>query len=452
MTRASARFLEYPLSRLANGVKVVTSPYPCHFAGIGAYLKAGSRFEPPLLSGMSHISDRLSFKATKRFTQEEMEQRLLALGGNYQCESSRETMIYQASTFTKDIAQMAELIAATVTEPLILPEEVAEQVVNTEYELDSVAKNPDALLPELAHQAAFADGLGNPLLVSKDKLLLTTPAMVWQYRHAMYRPDRLTLAFVGVPHEQSLELAERYFGSFAVPEGSPELATARSTYVAGERCVPLPPPVGAQPQFYHCHILFRAPGVNHADVYACATLQTLLGGGGSFSAGGPGKGMYSRLYTQVLNQYGYIESCVAVNHTYSDDGLFGIACSALPAAAKYMPYVVCAQLAALFTPNAVSAVEVERAKNQLCSQLLMNLESRVVEMEDAGRQVEMNGRKMGVHEMVARIEALTVKDLQRAARSILTQSEPTIVLMGEREAFGDVRRVCKEFGLGVKGA
>ena len=28
-------------------------------------------------------------------------------------------------------------------------------------------------------------------------------------------------------------------------------------------------------------------------------LNTLMGGGGSFSAGGPGKGMYTRLYLQV---------------------------------------------------------------------------------------------------------------------------------------------------------
>jgi mitochondrial-processing peptidase subunit alpha len=37
-------------------------------------------------------------------------------------------------------------------------------------------------------------------------------------------------------------------------------------------------------------------------VYAVAVLQTLLGGGGSFSAGGPGKGMYARYYTEVLNR------------------------------------------------------------------------------------------------------------------------------------------------------
>lgn len=41
------------------------------------------------------------------------------------------------------------------------------------------------------------------------------------------------------------------------------------------------------------------------DVQGAATMVTLthlLGGGSSFSSGGPGKGMHSRLYTRVLNQ------------------------------------------------------------------------------------------------------------------------------------------------------
>lgn len=35
-------------------------------------------------------------------------------------------------------------------------------------------------------------------------------------------------------------------------------------------------------------------------------LTYLLGGGNSFSSGGPGKGMHSRLYTRVLNQYHWV--------------------------------------------------------------------------------------------------------------------------------------------------
>jgi processing peptidase subunit alpha len=45
-------------------------------------------------------------------------------------------------------------------------------------------------------------------------------------------------------------------------------------------------------------------------VTACV-LQTLLGGGSSFLAGGPAKGMYSRMYQQVLNRYGWMETAEA---------------------------------------------------------------------------------------------------------------------------------------------
>ena len=50
----------------------------------------------------------------------------------------------------------------------------------------------------------------------------------------------------------------------------------------------------------------------------------LMGGGGSFSAGGPGKGMYTRLYTNVLNQYHWMYSAAAYNHAYADSGVFCI--------------------------------------------------------------------------------------------------------------------------------
>ncbi len=48
----------------------------------------------------------------------------------------------------------------------------------------------------------------------------------------------------------------------------------------------------------------------------------------------------------------------------------------------------------------------------------MNLESRMVELEDLGRQVQVHGRKVGVREMCAKIDALTAKDLKRVARQV----------------------------------
>ena len=58
--------------------------------------------------------------------------------------------------------------------------------------------------------------------------------------------------------------------------------------------------------------------------YFLQVLNMLMGGGGSFSAGGPGKGMYTRLYTNVLNQYHWMYSAAAYNHAYADTGVFCI--------------------------------------------------------------------------------------------------------------------------------
>lgn len=53
-------------------------------------------------------------------------------------------------------------------------------------------------------------------------------------------------------------------------------------------------------------------------------VQALLGGGGSFSAGGPGKGMYTRLYRNVLSKHPHVQHCVAYSSLYSETGLMGI--------------------------------------------------------------------------------------------------------------------------------
>ena len=67
----------------------------------------------------------------------------------------------------------------------------------------------------------------------------------------------------------------------------------------------------------------------------------------------------------------------------------------------------------------------------------------MVELEDLGRQVQVHGRKVGVKEMCAKIEAVTVADLRRVAREVFGgqvrnvgegSGAPTVVLQeGEQE-------------------
>ncbi|KAJ5291581.1 hypothetical protein N7478_000832 [Penicillium angulare] len=522
------------VTTLPNGVRVATESLPGPFAGVGVYVDAGSRYEDASLRGVSHIMDRLAFKSTKARSADEMLEVLESLGGNIQCASSREAMMYQSASFNSAVPTTLGLLAETIRDPLITDEEVADQLLTAEYEIGEIWAKPELIMPELVHMQAYSGNtLGNPLLCPEERLGEINKSVVERYREVFFNPDRMVVAFAGVPHEEAVKLTQQYFGDMksrdvahskgpvlsgtgidtilsdshaAAKEGQiptvPQF-TASSTvsspaasesthssilsklpflknlsspqkpasveplhssllepsgldlrrpshYTGGFFSLPpIPPPANPMlPRLSYIHLAFEALPISSPDIYALATLQTLLGGGGSFSAGGPGKGMYSRLYTNVLNQHGWVESCQAFNHSYTDSGVFGIQASCSPTRTTEMLEVMCRELQSLTLDNGYSALqtqEVNRAKNQLRSSLLMNLESRMVELEDLGRQVQVHGRKVSVKEMCDQIEALTVQDLRRVARQVFGGNvrnpgngtgKPTVVLQeGELEGY-----------------
>ncbi|KAK2012371.1 insulinase [Colletotrichum eremochloae] len=506
------------ITTLPNGLRVASEALPGSFSGVGVYVDAGSRYEDAGLRGVSHIMDRLAFKSTGSRSADAMLEQVEALGGNIQCASSRESMMYQAATFNGAVPTTVGLLAETIRDPRLTEDEVLEQLGTAEYEIKEIWSKPELILPELVHTAAFKDNtLGNPLLCPEERLGSISRETIRRYRDLFYRPERIVVAFAGVDHGQAVKLAEQYFGdmkgssyqeptlsrtgsetsldssssqasastdayaassasaspvqqpskllskvpffknlSTSAPNGASVLSEplshdihAPARYTGGFLSLPPQPPSlnPNMPTFTHIHLAFEGLPISSDDIYALATLQTLLGGGGSFSAGGPGKGMYSRLYTNVLNQHGWVESCVAFNHSYTDSGLFGISASCLPGRTASMLDVMCRELRALTLESGFSALkraEVDRAKNQLRSSLLMNLESRMVELEDLGRQVQVHGRKIPVTDMCRRIQDLTPDDLRRVARLVVGglvenpgrgSGAPTVVLQ-EAQAHG----------------
>jgi processing peptidase subunit alpha len=94
--------------------------------------------------------------------------------------------------------------------------------------------------------------------------------------------------------------------------------------------------------------------------------------------------MYSRLYTDVLNRYGWVESCEAFVTSYADIGLFGLYSQADFSSANDMMRVAVAQL---INMQHVGEVELARARNMLKTSIFYALETRNVQYDDIGRQV-----------------------------------------------------------------
>lgn len=371
-------------------------------------------------------------------------------------------MVYQATCFNSDVEEMTRLIAETVRWPLLTKAEVHDAKQSAAYEISEIWTRPEQILPELAHMAAFRENtLGNPLICPEERLNAIDRPLLTRYRDVFYRPDRITVAFAGVPVEQAVDLANRYYGDMVAPDDA-SIPSQTAHYTGGlieipeEQAAVAP---GTASPLTHMIVAFESVPITDPDVYVAATLQFLLGGGGSFSAGGPGKGMYSRLFTHVLNQYAFMESCMAFNNSYSDSGLFGISASCDDRAARHLALVICQEFARLLSPSyraPISQTEANRAKNLLKASLMYNLESRFILLEDMARQVQ-TGMHVTAMEMCDRVDRITVDDLYRVAQRIFTgrvankgngSGRPTVLVQGDIKGAGDVYSVCDSFGLG----
>lgn len=445
-------------TKLPNGLRVVTDSTPGHFSALGAYIDAGLRYETDATSGHSHLMDRLAFKSTSQRSGIQMMDDLARLGGNFMAGAQRESIMYQSLVFNKDVNKMFDCIAETIREPQLTESEIAEAGDTVAYELSELIHKHDLFLPEVLHAAAYPDNtLGRPLHGLPESLENLTPEGIVGFHKQFYTPENTVIALVGVDHQKALDMVQLRLGDWK-NLGIP-IAHEPAVYKGGEVALPYQEPLYSNlPKLVHMQIAFETSGLLSEDLYALATLQKLLGGGSSFSAGGPGKGMFLRLF-RVLNQYPFVENCLCFNHAYTDLGLFGITISCYVGHGEYMARVAAHEFAKVLETDigkgGITSQEFRRAKNQLISSLLMNVESKLAALEDIGRQVQCQGKVTSVDEMVQKIEALTISDVRNVAQKVFSgngngqkQSPPSVAIQGDRAEIGDVEFVLRYFGLG----
>ena len=220
------------------------------------------------------------------------------------------------------------------------------------------------LLKEAIHEAAFGatGALGQPHYCPPEAVANLCPRMLQEHRAQFYQAPRMVLVGAGVDHDEFLALSDRYgdpsldpflpsplfpatrrkfgrmsFNSFTlfvpfcrryfsgIPRGTPSSSVViTSPYLGGEKRIQQE--LAMKSEFCHVSLAWMTTWENIEDRVPLCVMQVLLGAVQSFSAGGPGKGMYSRLYREVLNRHGGVEAAEA--HIEAS-GLFGImgACS-----------------------------------------------------------------------------------------------------------------------------
>ncbi|KAK9844905.1 hypothetical protein WJX74_008454 [Apatococcus lobatus] len=430
---------ETQITTLPNGLKVASEATPGLTATLGVYVNSGSVWEMPHESGASNLLEYMAYKTTSNRTHFRLVREVESMGGNVLASATREQMAYNIDVVKTNIPEALEVLLDAVANPAFHNWELQEQIKRLTKDIENAKNNPQSLLMEGCHAAAYSGALGQPLIAP----LATLPGLSTELMHSFvarnYNPTRMVLAGSGIEHDALVSLAEPMVAGLSGGHSQSSQTQPPSEYTGGDFRQLAAGPIT------NMMLMFEFNG-GWRDVkgsVAVTVLQYLLGGGGSFSAGGPGKGMHSRLYLRVLSGNPWVHHCGAINNMYNDTGLVGIMATCESGQSDNMVGLLVKEFQAL--TKDVPGHELERAKRAATASILMNLESRAIVVEDIGRQLLTYDRRIPVDEFLTAIEALQPSDITSLVTELL-KKPPTFGAIGDISKVPRYQQVAAHFG------
>jgi len=418
--------VETKIEKLANGVTVVTRNTLEAAGVVGVYMDAGSRYGTMESSGIPHFMESIALEATDHRTALNLSSGLQNAGSKLSVNATRDGLMYQCELFSKDADLALGMIKEIVREPALEYWKFKEYHKEYLWRIGDDLGNAEKQMPELMHQAAWAGNtLGLPLTGDEFTVPKYKPEVIREFLDTFVTPSRVIVGAVGVDHNEVMELAEAYWGDL---EEGPLLPATKAVY-KGET---IKRAMKLDDEFAHVALVFETENWHSEELMAMCTLNMMMGGGGHFTAGGPGKGMYSRIYQEALGRYAWLNGLQCTHSIYEDSGIFAYHGTCAPEHSKDLVHVM-AQQAAGAASKVATPEELDRAKMALATNICFDFEDRQVVYEDICRQAKVYGRHHTPDQWLQSIMNVTASDVQRVAQKMLA-CKPGLVAIGPNDS------------------
>ncbi|EPY24713.1 mitochondrial processing peptidase [Strigomonas culicis] len=423
----------FTLSRLTNGLRVITCDDGNGITGMGLFTLNAARFEGPDSFGASAVYEFMPLHGGEIITEKEVSAALGMFGNAYKVCNNKEALAVMLMMPRYHQKDGLDLLDAMCLHPSTKAEkfEVAKQQTRERTQL--LTRDPTTMCFEMVHDAAWSgQGLGNPLTPTEPQLEALTVDKFHRFFRTYTRPDRAVVAATGVADhaEFALEAEKRLHFDY---DATVTIDVPASPYTGGDRRVQNTEAPESMNKFQeknlsHVGLFFQGTPVAHPDYYTLSVIQTLLGGGTSFSSGGPGKGMQTKLFREVLNREAGLHGMECITAWYSEGGLIGFYGSAPHEHAQRLVAIMMQQGASIAAR--VTDYHLEMAKNQLRSQLILLGEGREQLLNDMGFNMLVHNFMITPAETMEGSAKVTQESLKRVARE-LVERPLTFVVYGE---------------------
>jgi predicted Zn-dependent peptidase len=392
-------------------------------ATVGAWVGVGSRDETDKLSGASHFLEHLLFKGTPTRSAMDISIELDTVGGEFNAFTAKEYTCFHARVLDQDLPLAVDVLGDMITSSMITPDDVEAE---REVILDEIAMHdddPDDVVHNLfAEKAWGGTALGRPIAGTTESIESLSRDQIRRYYRSRYRPENIVVAVAGnVDHTAVVRQVRKAFsraeflGDTSVRPRAPRRPDRARRTTAGETALARP--------FEQVNMVLGVNGLVRTDErrYTLGVLSAVLGGGTS-----------SRLFQEVRERRGLAYSVYSFASHYTDSGMFGVGVGCLPARRDDVLDVVRTEMG-LLADKGISTEELERGKGQLRGGLVLSMEESGTRMSRLAKAELLYDELPGLDEVIRRIDAVTVEDVQLLAKELFEQPE-TLAVVGPEDA------------------
>ena len=400
------------ITTLHNGLRVVNEYMDdVESVSVNIWVNTGNRNETKKNNGISHFLEHMAFKGTTSRNTQQIAEEFDDIGGRVNAFTSSSKTAYYTKVLKDNIEKAVELLA-DITQNSIFPEdEIEKERFVILQELAMTKDDPSDLIGDYFMETAYKDQpYGRSILGPVKNIKSFKKDDILNYIKSQYKTEDIIISFAGnLKNNEAIALVEKYFTLLNKGKNKqPEKAIYTGGYLAKNKKL-------EQTQFL---MGFESCSYLDKHYYEVGVLSIVLGGG-----------MSSRLFQEIREKRGLCYRINTDNSSSIDTGLFEIYCAVSPEKTDELIHAVIDELKKA-THN-ITKDECDRAITKLKSNILMSKESNSNRAQKNASDLFARNKVVDSKELIQQIESVNAKKLQNYMEFMLSNSKPTINILGK---------------------
>ena len=396
---------------LANGVRIVTIRLPhIDTACVSVFVRTGSAHEAKRLNGISHFVEHMAFKGTHERDCQRINLDAERLGAEVNAHTDKDHTAYHMRGMARDAGEFVRMLGDIVL-CSTFPE--AELERERQVILHEVTEDEDDAMSaafKLFDKTCYGTHpIGQPVIGTRANIKRFSRDELLGYVQHQYSGANVIVGVAGnVDPQAILAAVDKAFGSMPTGAANAVAAPAFGGGISSRRLAGAP----------QSHVVsgFPIPSLQ-GDFHASVVAATLFG-----------EGMSSPLLDQIRERRGLVYFAACSADVLDGFGQWVIEASTAPEHLDEFFIEVMRLLA--MQAEAISAVDLERARNQLAVRSLRGQEQPVRRLEEAVLDLFALGRVRSRLETLQRFEAVSAEQV-RAEFARLLSIQPAVAIAGK---------------------